>query len=282
MLKSIPLELSNYTAHMQPTTSSPAIPLAIIVGFAFIAIAVYFGSGREAAAPRTTETTNETVAVDELENSTIRPVDETDYIYGNPNAPIMIVEYSDYECPFCKQFHQTMNQVMDQYGVSGRVAWTYRQFPIPQLHPNATEISEAALCVGDVAEPENKNQAFWEFSDIVFSERGLREYTNMTRLDTYAERAGVDVAAFRACRESDRMQPVLEAEMRDAFNAGIRSTPYSVIMFGNETDVIDSAADFSTMNRIIQALLDQLDGLEPPATPEANTPSAGSSVIPAP
>ena len=109
---------------MQPNSSksSAVVPLAIVVGFGLIALAIYFGGGR--SAPESQPVTGENAersasASDERDN--IRPIDETDYIRGNPNAPIMIVEYSDYDCPFCKAFHQTMRQIMDEYGATGQV-----------------------------------------------------------------------------------------------------------------------------------------------------------------
>ena len=62
-----------------------------------------------------------------------------------------------------------MNQIMDEYGVTGKVAWVYRQFPLDQLHPNASRISQAALCVGELG----GSDAFFTFSDLIFDRRDL-------------------------------------------------------------------------------------------------------------
>lgn len=237
---------------MEPTSkpSSPAIPIAIVAGFALIAVAIFFTGGRAAS---TAPEANQANATDSTEP---RPVDETDYIRGNPNAPIMMVEYSDYDCPFCKQFHITMNQIMDEYGVTGRVAWTYRQFPLKELHPNSPGISEAALCVGDIG----GNDAFWDFTDEIFNDRSAEEFTNVTKLPRYAAEAGVDEAAYVECLNSGRMQERLESDLRSGFNAGARSTPYTVVMVGNQQFVISGAQPYTTVRDIVSNLIDQLDG----------------------
>ena len=243
---------------MEPTqeqASSPAIPIAIIVGFAMIAVAIFFTNNREAApAQVVNEANNQESEV--VASSGPRPVDETDYIRGNPNAPILLIEYSDYDCPFCKQYHDTMNQIMDEFGVEGRVAWVYRQFPLEQLHPNSPRISEAALCVGDIG----GNTAFWQFSDLIFEQREPDAPTNVVRLPDYAERAGVDRAQYNACMDSGRMQQAVLDSMKDGFDAGIRGTPYTYVVAGNQQAVINGARSYDTVRGIVTNLVDQLDG----------------------
>jgi protein-disulfide isomerase len=248
---------------MEPTTtktSSIAIPLAIVFGFGLIAAAIYFsGIGNSAPPAPVTQVSGG----QETQKANIRPVDGSDYIKGNPNAPIMIVEYSDYDCPFCKSFHDTMNQIMNEYGVSGKIGWVYRQFPIAQLHPNAPRISEAALCVGDVGGTD----AFWKFSDLVFQERSIKESTNISRLPEYAESAGVDKAAFLSCLESGRMKEKVTASYNDAAAAGIQGTPHSFVLIGNQQAAIEGAQPYEVVKQIVENLLGQLEG----TTPEAAT-----------
>ncbi|MDD3662929.1 MAG: thioredoxin domain-containing protein [Candidatus Pacebacteria bacterium] len=105
--------------------------------------------------------------VDELVNEEIEanyegevPLpNEKDHVYGNPNAPITVIEYSDYECPYCKNFHETMKKVVDES--NGQVNWIYRHFPIKQ---NSFEKSAAAECVAEI----KGNDAFWQYSDLLF------------------------------------------------------------------------------------------------------------------
>ncbi len=245
---------------MEPSTnnsSSIAIPAAIIFGFALIAVAIYYTGTGSSLSP-----TNESVTTISKEANTIRPVDETDYIRGNPNAPILIVEYSDYDCPFCKTFHTTMNQIMNEYAVDGKIAWVYRQYPIPELHPNAPRISESALCVGDLG----GNDAFWKFTDQVFEERRLEEGTNISKIPDYAKEAGVDEAAFKNCLETGKMRDVLAASLKDGAQAKIEGTPNSFVIIGNQRAPIEGAQPYDVIKQIVENLLGQLEGSGPTAS----------------
>lgn len=244
---------------MEPNlTSSPkssvAIPLSIVFGFGLIALAIYF-SGIGKTTPTSPTVNNPTVTT----ASKIRPVDGTDYIKGNPNAPILIVEYSDYDCPFCKIYHETMNQIMNEYGIDGRVAWVYRQFPISQLHPNAPRISEAALCVGEVA----GNDAFWKFTDQIFQSREVNEPTNVTKLPEYAVAAGANKDAFMKCLEDGKMRDQVTASYNEGVGAGIQGTPHSFIIIGNQQAPIEGAQPYEVVKQIVENLLGQLEGNTP-------------------
>jgi protein-disulfide isomerase len=241
---------------MEPSqqNSSPIIPIAIICGFAMIANAIFFTNQGSGTNPEPSQAEGETA--DEFTDGVARSVDESDYILGNPNAPIVMIEYSDYDCPFCKQYHQTMHQIMDEYGVTGRIAWVYRQFPLAELHPNSPRISEAALCVGDIA----GNDAFWTFTDLVFEERDLNEPTNVTKLTDYADQSGVDTALYAACMNEGRMEQAVEYSIRDGYDAGARGTPYTILLVGNQQAVINGAQPYTVVKGIVENLIDQLDG----------------------
>lgn len=245
---------------MEPTTqqTSPAIPIAIICGFAMIAIAIFFTNKNDSGPSAPTESTETT----QVSEQAPRPVTEADYIRGNPNAPILIIGYSDYDCPFCKQFHTTLRQIMDEYGVTGKVAWAYRQFPIAELHPNSPKISEAALCVGNIG----GNDAFWKFTDTLYDSHGVDEVTNMTKLSDFAESAGVSKEEYLACINNRSMEEAVMNDIKDGFNSGARATPYTIITVGNKEAVINSAQSYDTMKSIIQNLIDQLEGNFDPTT----------------
>jgi protein-disulfide isomerase len=258
---STPQPQTSYQPAPSPHVGSTlAIPLSIIVGLAMIAGAIVFtgGFGGSSTANAPIDFNAGTGGgPEEMATGEIRPVDETDHIRGNPNAPIVIVEYSDYDCPFCKRFHEeTMIPIMEKYGSSGQVAWVYRHYPIEQLHPNAAEIARATECVADLA----GNDGFWTFSDLIFGERDINEPTNMVALPDYAEQAGADRAAYEECMASNRFQDEVAADFADAQAAGARGTPYSLVLVGGQQGEINGAQPYAMVDTLIQNLLSQLEG----------------------
>lgn len=95
-------------------------------------------------------------------SSEIKPVSPDDHIIGDINAKIIVVEYSDLDCPFCKVFHATMHRVVKDS--TGDVAWVYRHYPIPQLHPNAFAKAEETECAWEL----EGNEGFWKYADKIF------------------------------------------------------------------------------------------------------------------
>ncbi len=236
--------------------SSLGVPVAIVIAAALIAGAIYLKDGAAPAggvnvggaiegAQQAGQVTPETV---------VAPVTEADHIRGNPNAPIMVIEFSDFDCPFCKNFHETMNRIMDEYGATGKVAWVYRQFPIAQLHPNAPKIAEAAECVADLGGDE----AFWKFADLVFGEREINSPTDMTKLPQFAVQAGVDKGQYELCFNSGKFAGKVTESIDAAVKAGARGTPYSIVMVGDQQAPINGAQPYEVVKGAIDSILAQL------------------------
>lgn len=101
------------------------------------------------------------VATTDKKLDNLAPVTAADHIRGDINAPVKIVEFSDIDCPFCKKFHTTMQEVMKTYGKDGKVAWVYRHLPLTQLHPDAKNKAEASECVTEIGGKDK----FWAFVD---------------------------------------------------------------------------------------------------------------------
>jgi protein-disulfide isomerase len=251
------------------TASTPAqsnwrqnasIPAAIIFGAIIIAGAIYFdgnGSLSKVNIQNGTDTAqNQDPLEAETPESIVAPVTKEDNIRGNPNAPIMIVEYSDYDCPFCKQFHATMNRIIEKYGASGNVAWVYRHFPLEQLHPNSSKIAAASYCVSE----QGGDEAFWKFSDLVFGERDVNAQTDLSKLPSFAESSGVDKGKFELCLNSGKYDARVKSDTEAAFKTGARGTPYSVILIGNEKGTLNGAQPYEVVEQTIENLLAQLEG----------------------
>lgn len=224
------------------------IPISILVAGGLIAGALFLSRGDEAG--------NQ---VAELENSpnleNINPVTEDDYILGDPNADIVIVEYSDTECPFCKRFHNTMHQVIDQYGADGRVAWVYRHYPIPQLHSNAPKQAEALECAGRIG----GNEGFWKYTDRLYELTPSNNGLDMALLPQIAGEVGLDRVAFEGCLNSGEMADLVAEDTQNAVELGGRGTPTSVLVTKNgDKAIIPGAYPYENMVTIIEEALKDL------------------------
>lgn len=233
--------------------NSLGIPIAIVIAAALVAGAIYLSGGKgpnpQANTQINTDVEQQTPEID------VQPVTEDDHIRGNPNADILLVEYSDYDCPFCARFHETLNQIMDEYGAGGRVAWVYRHFPLQQLHPNAPRLAVAAECVAE----QGGNDAFWTFTDLVF-DREVNVSTDLSKLPEFAQTAGVDPVAFEECLNSDRYNEQISGDVEEAIAAGGRGTPHTIVLVGDQHGTISGAQEFSAVKQIIDTLLSQIDG----------------------
>lgn len=141
------------------------------------------------------------------------PVDDDPSI-GPEDAPITIIEFSDYECPFCQQWHKEVyDQLLEAY--PDEIRLVYRDFPITSIHPNATSAAYAANCA-------REQDAFWEYHDKLFdTELGL----NTEAYLEYASQLGIDTEAFSECLDSGRYEEEVQADFDFAANLGVRSTP---------------------------------------------------------
>jgi protein-disulfide isomerase len=227
--------------------SSMAIPVAIVLGFGLIALSIYLSGGKATNLVAGTEDQPEIVA--DLKN--IAPITEADHIRGNPNAPLVIVEYSDFDCPYCQRFHVTMQKVMDEYGPGGQVAWVYRHMPLTSLHPSAGHLAEASECVAELGGDE----AFWKFADMIFGERLENEMTNIVLLPEFAVEAGVSETEYKACVASGRHRAAIEADMQNATDIGANGTPYSVVITGDQKMLIEGAQPYANLKLLIDGLL---------------------------
>jgi protein-disulfide isomerase len=222
------------------------IPLAIIVAGLLVAGAVYFG-GSKAPAPGSLTGQN---GAPNTAPSVIAPVSATDHIIGNKNAQVVIVEYSDFECPFCKVFHNTMHQILTTYG--DKVAWVYRQFPIAQLHSKAPKESEASECATD----QGGNAAFWKFADKIFEITTSNNTLDPAQLPTIASAIGIDVNAFNTCLSSGKNTSLIQADIAAAQKAGAQGTPYSVILVnGKNVGSINGAQPFDQVKSQLDSII---------------------------
>ena len=191
------------------------------------------------------------VSID-IEN--VKEISQEDYILGNPNAPIKIIEFSDIECPFCKRFHVTMNRIVDEYGKDGKVAWVYRHFPLDQLHSNARKEAQATECAGEIG----GNTAFWEYLNRIFEITPSNDGLDLAELPEIAEYVGIDKVKFNECLTSNRYADKIESQVQDAISSGAKGTPYSIVIAPNGKKlVINGAQPYEKVKAIIESLLNE-------------------------
>lgn len=181
----------------------------------------------------------------------IRGIQKDDHVRGNPNAPLVIVEFSDTECPFCKQFHTTMKQVMTTYGADGKVAWVYRNFPLPQLHPKAPHEAEALECAGALG----GNDVFWKYTDKIYEVTPSNNGLDPAQLTVIAGQIGLDKAAFTKCLDSGKYKARVDKDSNEAMAAGGQGTPHSIILYAGEQVPIEGAQPFEVLKNMIDTLL---------------------------
>lgn len=245
---------------MEPQRSSITLPSAIIIAAAIIAIAIIwvYHPVRPPAA--------NTSADANLQGSQISmaPVTAADHIYGNPNAPIKIVEYSDPSCPYCKMFNPTMVQLMTAYGPSGNVAWVYRAFPLDKpnqdgkiAHPNAGRESQALECAGVLG----GNDKFWAYEKawyeaIPIDGAGRSADADQKQILDVAASVGLDQVAMNDCIASGRTKNKVEQQYLDGVNARVPGTPYSIIITPSGSKIpVEGAQPYSTLKAAIDAFL---------------------------
>lgn len=220
--------------------TSQTIPVAILIGGVIVAIAVYLSV--TASEPSTASGSGNPSAV--------RPVNSTDHILGSPSAQVDIIEYSDFDCSFCKGYDTTLHQVISDMGGSGKVAWVYREFPLTELHPNAFTHAEAAECASLVS----GNDAFWKFADSLFA----NQPTDPNRYGELAKAAGIDTTAFAACYQNAKatVDPRINADIQNGKDAGANGTPYTVITTTGKTPiVIPGAYSYADVESAVNQLL---------------------------
>ena len=184
----------------------------------------------------------------------VRPVGKNDHVRGNPNAPVTLVEYSDFECPFCKRFHATLKQVVAQS--NGQVRWVYRHYPLEQLHPvKARKEAAASECAAELG----GNEAFWKFADRFFE---LTPSNNKTDLDTVlpqiAREIGLDQADFASCIASGRHDRKIDNDFRNAMATGGNGTPWTIILSkGGKAYPVSGAQPYGAVKQIVELALEE-------------------------
>jgi protein-disulfide isomerase len=146
--------------------------------------------------------------------STLKPpLNAQDHIQGSPDAPIQLVEYGDYECPFCARAHQVVKAV--QRAMGDDLLFAFRNFPLTQVHPHALRAAQAAEAAG-------LQQTFWPMHDLIFENQQFLEDEHLFR---YAALAGCDLEQFAQDIDSDQVAEKVRSDFLSGARSGVNGTP---------------------------------------------------------
>ena len=141
-------------------------------------------------------------------------VKDTEYVRGDKNAKVTMIEYSDFECPYCSRHNITIDKVLEEY--KGKANLVFRHFPL-SFHPNAQKAAEAVECAGE----QNK---FWEMHDIIFKANTAKQM-GVEKWKTSAKELGLDTSKFDSCLDTGKYASKVKSDMASGQAAGVRGTP---------------------------------------------------------
>ena len=167
---------------------------------------------------------------------------------GDPDATITIVEYTDFQCPFCsRHFTETYPQILEEYVNTGVVRYVFKDFPLNSIHPQAAEAAEAARCAGD-------QDHFPEMHDLLFTDQSRWVNQQSTNIFIgYAQNLGLDTDAFSECLTSGKYESAVNADLQEGVQLGVTGTP---AFFINGYPV-SGAQPFAVFQQAIESLLEE-------------------------
>jgi protein-disulfide isomerase len=172
-------------------------------------------------------------------------------VLGAEDAKVTVVEFSDLQCPFCKQFvDTTYPQLYEEYIKTNKIKFAFRHYPLTSIHPNAQKAGEAAECA-------NEQNKFWEYHDLLFQNQDAwspqAAAAATTSFVEYAGELGLDTTTFQSCLDTDKYKAKVEQDTAEGTQAGVDGTP---AFFINGTR-ITGAQPFTEFQRLIEEELNK-------------------------
>ena len=221
--------------------SQYVLPLTIVIAGALIAGAVFLAGKGSTPAP-----------AGQNGQVTARAYDpKIDHILGNPDAKVKVVEYMDLECPHCKVFSSTFDQLAAYYAPTGNVAFIARPFPLAQIHSKAPEEAQAAECAAD----QGGDSAYYKYVDGVFAVTPSDNGLDLSQLPVVAQQIGLNVTTFNSCLSSGKFAKRVQDSYNEAISEGGQGTPYILIMVGTTAVALSGDQPYDSMRSAIDAVL---------------------------
>ncbi len=222
---------------MEQDNKALLIPSSIVLGAILIVGAILYTSGSRPSYENTAQ-----VKQNESETKINLSIKNSDHILGNPNAKISVIEYSDFECPFCsKLFFEIIPKIRENFIKSGKINFVYRHFPLRSIHKNAQKAAEASECAGEQGK-------FWEYHDIIFENQNL---LSLDKLKSWAIELNLNTEQFNSCLDSEKYSSRIDSDYNDGLTLGISGTPATFI----NGKLISGALPYEEFEKVINETL---------------------------
>lgn len=213
--------------------------IMFVIGF-FVLLGLYLSDSDYSFADNKPEIVNTNNGNNNAPAS-IRGIQKDDHIRGNEKAKIVLMEYSDFQCPYCTNAHGTFQQIMTEYGDD--VAWVYRHFPLDSIHPYARKTAEASECAAD-------QDMFWEFADTVFADNSVLNQ-GVDGIKQVASSIGLNMNKFNSCLDSGKYTDKVNTDYQEGIANGVTGTPATFV----NGQLVKGAVPFETFKQIIDSAL---------------------------
>lgn len=185
------------------------------------------------------------------------PITEKDFPTGNLKSDVVVLEYSDTECPFCARLFTTMSQIQTEY--KDKVTFAYRHFPLTQIHPNAFAEAQAIECVGDQLGAIKRREYIDQMFQYKISNNSMTLPKNGK--EDLAKNFGINVEAFRSCLADKKSADTVAAGIQDGVAAGVTGTPATIILKRDGDDyevfaLIEGAREYEYFKAALDAALE--------------------------
>ncbi|MBY0472858.1 DsbA family protein [Patescibacteria group bacterium] len=179
--------------------------------------------------------------------STVRKPSASDHIVGSPTAPIVLIEYSDFQCPYCEVIYPTLKKIVDES--NGQISLVYRQFPLTSIHPQANPAANAAECIA----AQLGNDGFWKYADAVFKNQSQLSASYSAQL---AKEFGANMTTYNQCVANSTYQKNIDADSQEVQGIGGSGTPYVVVLNtkSGKAAVIPGALPYTQAMQVIKSV----------------------------
>jgi protein-disulfide isomerase len=157
-----------------------------------------------------------------------------EHIIGSPTAPLVLIEYSDFQCPYCSMVYPTLKKIVADS--NGQIAWVLRNFPLESIHPNARPGALAAECIA----AQLGNDAYWKFADTIFGDQSKISL-------------GVQKAAYETCLTSPATAKIIDDSVAEVEQNGGQGTPYTILFDSKGQTGVSGALPAATFSAVIKA-----------------------------